>query len=147
MKIIGVGNPDRGDDGVGILVAEKLQERGLSEVEIELQNGDGASLMESWKGESHVIVIDCAQSGSSAGTIHHIRPNQDSLKFHHFVPTTHHFGLAEAVELCRVFNELPRDFEIYAIEGSDFTSGASLCTEVEKAAEQVVTLICTSAKK
>lgn len=146
MKIIGVGNPDRGDDGVGILIAERLHDCALPGVKIEVQNGDGASLMESWKNEPHVIVIDCAHSGAAPGVIHHINSNTDSLHFDHFVPTSHHFGLAEAIELSRVFNELPRNFEIYAIEGTDFTIGHSLCSAVHDAVDQVVTLICAAAE-
>ena len=144
MKIIGIGNESRGDDGIGVVVARSLQEQNLPGVLVEIHGGDGASLMDSWKEDRHVIVIDCAASGAPAGTIHHFQAQEKILDPHYFAPSTHTFGVAEAIELGRVLGELPDVLEVYAIEGEDFSYGADLRPEVRSAGEQVVQRILES---
>ena len=64
VKIIGAGNPLRGDDGAGAAVAERLRAKGFP---AEAFDGDGAELMEAWRGYDHVFLIDAAVSGASPG--------------------------------------------------------------------------------
>lgn len=124
--IIGVGNEYRGDDAVGLVVARRL---GGSAIE---SSGGGAELIEAWRGAEVVIVIDAARSGAPAGTIHRFDANERELPREAF-PSTHAFGLAEAVELSRALGELPRRMIIYAVEGAGFDAGAGLSPEVERA--------------
>ena len=144
MKIIGVGNESRGDDGIGVLIARSLEQQHLAGVTIEVQGGDGASLMEAWKGESHVIVIDCAASGAPTGTVHHFLAQERNLDSRFFAGTTHTFGVAEAIELGRVLRELPQTLEVYAIEGEDFSPGGQIGLAVREAADRVVQIIVST---
>jgi hydrogenase maturation protease len=66
MRIICCGNPDRGDDGVGALVAERLRKSG---VEAELRSGEALDLIESWGGSHNVVVVDAVETGASLGTV------------------------------------------------------------------------------
>lgn len=145
MKIIGVGNESRGDDGIGVLVARSLQKRNLPGVSVEIHGGDGALLMDAWKKDRHVIVVDCAASGSPVGTIHHFLAQEKILDSHFFATSTHTFGVAEAIELARVLGELPEILEVYAIEGGDFSHGEALRPAVRSAGEAVINRIveCT----
>ncbi|MCP4384460.1 MAG: hydrogenase maturation protease, partial [Hyphomicrobiales bacterium] len=43
--VIGIGNPDRGDDGVGPLIVEKLRTRLPDEVETIVHSGEATSLL------------------------------------------------------------------------------------------------------
>jgi hydrogenase maturation protease len=138
MKIIGVGNESRRDDGIGVLVARSLKQQSIPGVKVEVQEGDGASLMEAWKDESHVIVIDCAASGAPPGTVHHFFAQETKLDSHFFAGNTHTFGIAEAIELGRVLRELPQTLEVYAIEGEDFSPGTQIGSAVREAADQVI---------
>lgn len=138
MKVIGVGNLDRGDDAIGALIAESIAQRALPGVSVEVHDGDGASLIESWKEETHVIVIDCACSGSAPGTIHHFCANDRFVEPGLLAPSTHAFGIAEAIELSRALQELPETLEIYAIEGSAFDPGSDVSAPVQQAAATVI---------
>src|ERR1035437_11103975 len=51
--------------------------------------------------------------------------------------STHHFGLAEAVELARVLDRLPPCLWIYGIEGRRFEQGSCPSPEVARAIEEV----------
>jgi hydrogenase maturation protease len=123
MIVIGIGNPYRSDDAAGLLVARRLKERFISACEVHEQAGEGAALMELWKGSQHVVVIDAVQSGAAPGTIHRFQVNLHPFPVPIFRDSTHAFGLIEAVELSRALNQLPSDLVIYGIEGEHFGAG------------------------
>ena len=131
--VIGLGNELRGDDGVGRVVARRLRELELSDVEICEASGEGTALMEAWKDAAAVILIDAAQSGAAPGTIH--RLDASRVLFHY---STHAFSLAEAVELARALDQLPPRVILYGIEGRDFGAGVRLSPEVAAAGDELV---------
>lgn len=133
--IIGIGNPLRGDDGVGPDVAEKLRAAGIPTMTFD---GDGAELMELWVGHERVIIVDATQSQATVGTVQRFDANAEALPAHLFRHSTHQFGVGEAVEMARALNRLPSRLTIYGIEGGDFSLGAGLSTDVERAVPTVV---------
>jgi hydrogenase maturation protease len=136
--LLGVGNEFRGDDGVGIIVARRLRARSPVNLTILEASGEGAALMEAWKGASCVIVIDATRSGSAPGTIHRFDAHAEPLPTRFFHYSTHAFSVAEAVELARALNQLPPQLIVYGIEGKIYTAGEGLSPEVEKAADSVI---------
>ena len=136
--LIGVGNEFRGDDGVGIIVARRLRARNPANLTIIEASGEGAALMEAWKGFPLVLLIDATRSGSPPGTIHRFDAHADPLPSRFFHYSTHAFSVAEAVELARALNQLPPQLIVYGIEGRNFTAGEGLSPEVEKAADSVI---------
>ena len=70
MLVVGVGNPDRGDDGVGPLVATKLAEVLPADVTITCPGGNVLSLIPEWPGFEAMICIDAAAPLTTPGRIH-----------------------------------------------------------------------------
>lgn len=137
MIIIGVGNRFRGDDGVGLFVAERLASRHLSETEVVQHSGEGTGLMELWEKEESVILVDAVHSGRPAGTIQRFDLAKVALPAPVLRDSTHSFGVVEAIELSRVLQQLPPNFTIYGIEGKSYDSNAELSPEALEAAETV----------
>ncbi len=133
--VIGIGNEFRGDDGVGHFIARSLMERAPAGVGIQLQSGDGAALMESLRQARVVYLIDAMQTGAAPGTIRRIDVQQEALPVNFFSTSTHHFGIAVAVELARVLNLLPESLIIYGIEGMQYELSTGLSAEVRAAAD------------
>src|SRR5215469_12635314 len=124
ILVIGIGNEFRSDDGVGLSTIRMLQSKVLPEDTLLGEStGDGAELIEMWRMASAAILIDAVSSGEKPGTIYRLdalkQPWPARLSFH----STHFFGLAEAIELARVLNQIPPSLIVYAIEGQDFSSG------------------------
>jgi hydrogenase maturation protease len=136
--IIGIGNEYRGDDAVGLIVARRLRGRLSASVKVLEQTGDGAALMEAWRGVETVIVIDAVASGAAPGAIHRFDANTRPISKNAFRCSTHAFGVAEAIELSRALGEIPQSLVVYGIEGKNFAAGVGLSPEVEKAACQAV---------
>ena len=132
MLIIGVGNEMRGDDAAGLVAARAFHALGVSAVE---SDGDAASLMQLWKNQPEVIVIDATRSGALPGTIHRFDAHLEPLPAAMFGFSTHRVGLPEAVELSRVLGELPAKLIVYGIEGESFEINRTISPRVQVAAE------------
>lgn len=139
--IIGVGNRYRHDDSVGLLIARRLRAQLSSEVAVIDHSGEGAALLEILNGNALVIMIDAACSKAAAGTIHRLNAHEQKIPAKVFNYSTHTLGIAEAIEMARVLNQLPERLVIYGIEGENFTPGEGLSPAVEQAAQQVETEI------
>jgi hydrogenase maturation protease len=134
IRIIGCGNVDRGDDAAGLLVARRLRALGVETAE---QSGEIFCLIESWVGSEHVILVDATAPSGKPGRISVWNARADRLPEDAFPCSTHAFGVREAVELARVMNRLPQTLMIYGIEGKQFSFGAPLSPEIERAVETV----------
>lgn len=130
--VIGLGNLDRGDDAVGLLVARGLD---LPDVDVCEASGEPTELVSLWDGRQDVWVVDAACSGAPPGTVHHLGTPLPA-----FVGSgsTHGLGLSDAVELARVLELLPPRLSVVAIEGRDFALGAPLTPEVRAGAEEAL---------
>jgi len=138
VLVIGLGNIYRNDDGAGIIIARRLRRDAWSGVVVREENGGGAALMEAWKDAARVVLVDAVQSGAPPGTIHRLDANCGPIPSRFFHYSTHAFGLAEAVELARVLNQLPPRLILYGIEGKDFGAGEGLSPEVAAAMDELL---------
>ncbi len=171
VRIVGCGNPDRGDDAAGLLVVRRLRELGAGAL---TECSDPLLLIESWRGVNDVIVIDAVVSGARPGTItlwnvdrnqarpvvrersgavicmgvppwapHLAQPTNEAVaptvgrpyRLQRYRTSTHGFGVAQAIELARALNQLPRRLRVYGIEGYRFEVGAPPLPEVMAAVE------------
>jgi hydrogenase maturation protease len=145
LVIIGVGNRYRRDDGVGLLIARRVREGVPPGVPVLEESGEGAALMEAWRGAATVILCDAVRSGAAPGTIHRLEADRQPIPTGFFHYSTHAFSVAEAVELARALGELPPRLIIYGIEGADFTAGTALSPAVEAAAHTVIREVLAAA--
>ena len=138
VLLIGIGNIYRSDDGIGIIIARRLRKEKPAGVRIFEQTGEGAALIEAWQGAKRVLVIDAVQSGARPGTIHRLDARAQRVPAEFFHYSTHAFSLAEAIELARVLEQLPKQLIVYGIEGKNFGAGNELSPEVTAAAVELM---------
>jgi hydrogenase maturation protease len=137
VLIIGVGNPYRRDDGVGITIARRLKGEIVGSIVVREESGEGAALLAAWGGAEHVILLDAVSSGAEAGTIFRFDAAKQPIPAPHFRHSTHAIGVAEAIELARTLGQLPPSLVVYGVEGAEFTAGTGLSAAVERAAARV----------
>ena len=135
--VIGIGNPSRRDDGVGVLVAQRLAPRAPRGVDVRTCAGGGLELIEAWEGAELAVVVDAVASGAPPGTVHRLdagaRPLPARLRG---AGSTHDLGLRETVELARAVERLPPRLLVIGIEGADFSHGPALSPPVQEAVER-----------
>lgn len=145
--IIGLGNPDRGDDGVGALVVGALAGRLPEGVETMVRTGDMLALVEDWAGAEAVICVDAAASVGVPGRIHRIDGHDGALLPEPGLASSHAFGLAEAIALSRALGTAPPVLVVYAIEGSVFDTGAPVGAAVAAAVDEVATRVLAEVER
>lgn len=139
LKVIGVGNDWRGDDAVGLLVARRLIADPLPEVEIAECRGTVIAVREAWNVAAGVIVVDAVVSGGCPGTIYRFNAHSGGAPVQlSRSPSSHGWGVAEALALGKVFQDLPPCLIIYGIEGQNFGPGQEVSEVVESAIPEAV---------
>ena len=135
--VLGIGNPDRGDDAVGRLVARSLRMRVPADVRISEHDGEATALVGELQSARRAWLIDAARSGARPGTIHRIDCSNAELATPLGALSSHGFGVAEAIALARALDVMPPQCIVYAVEAADFTFCAGLSREVVQAMDAV----------
>ena len=141
--VVGVGNEDRGDDGLGPLVARLLADaiaprhaeghaggraRPTDDVEVVAWSGDPMGLLDRWAGFDRLVLIDAVVSGGEPGTTRRYGP--DAPFAEGAGASTHGFGLAAALALGRALGRLPERVEVWGVEAVEFAADAPLTPAV-----------------
>ncbi|MGV1037201.1 MAG: hydrogenase maturation protease [Candidatus Nanopelagicales bacterium] len=140
VLVIGVGNPYRRDDGVGVAVIDRLRRQQHAQIKVVEESGEPFALVTRWTGRDFVIMIDAVSSGAAPGTIQRIECSHGAWQS--IAPTssasTHGLGIADAVELGVVLNRLPDRLLIFGVETADVSNGQGLTQPVAAAVDEVV---------
>jgi hydrogenase maturation protease len=74
--VLGLGNPVLSDDGVGIRIARRLEDRvDQREVTVMEASQAGLSILDLLAGYDRAIIVDAVQTvGGEAGQVHHFSP-------------------------------------------------------------------------
>lgn len=135
--IIGIGNPERGDDGAGRLAARRLRNRLPSRIAIEESSGEASVLLSELARSSSAILIDACLSGTLPGTVQRFDLAAKALPETIHGLSSHGMGVGVAIELARSLDQLPQRCILYAIEGRQFGVGRQISPEVDAAIGQV----------
>jgi hydrogenase maturation protease len=150
LRVVCVGNAWRGDDAVGLEVAKLLRGTLPEEAELFEREGEPTALMDAWEGAEAIWIVDAVSSSARAGAVHRLDASDRELPGRLFGSSTHHFGLADAVEIARALGRLPRRTIVFGVEGASFAAGEKLTPDVAAAASEVADLVrrevveCTS---
>jgi hydrogenase maturation protease len=137
LRVICVGNRWRSDDGAGLEVARCLAGSLSHGVALLEREGEPTALIDAWEGAEAVWLVDAVASGAAPGTVHRLDASERELPRELFRTSTHHVGLAEAIELARALGRLPSHTVVYGIEGASFDVGDELTPAVSAVVEDV----------
>jgi len=140
VRVIGVGSP-HGDDWLGWELAERLRaSEALTEwqeqIEISLHDRPGAALLQAWRGNGLVILLDAVRSGAEPGRVHRFDTTQ--LASQPPPLTKQGFGVAEAVQLAAALDALPEAVQFFGIEIDPANSEMRLSDAVHAALPALV---------
>jgi len=140
--VIGVGNTDRGDDGVGAEVLARLERRVPSAVRlVRLSGADPTQVIAAWEGAERAFVVDAMVSGAPAGTVRRFDAGEAPLPAEVQLFSTHALGTSAGIEMARVLGSLPGALTVYAVEGATFALGAGLSPAVAAGAAEAAARI------
>lgn len=137
MRVIGIGNPLRGDDAIGLLVARRVRELAGPEADVMELEGEPSRLIDAWQDARLVVVVDAVKSGAAEGSVTRFDVTAEPLPPSLSVTSTHALGLGDAIEIARSLDQLPPRLIVYAIEGARFQAGAEVSPAVAGVVETV----------
>jgi hydrogenase maturation protease len=142
IAIIGCGNPNRGDDGVGPEVLRLLRSRGAGgegdAVRLLDAGTDGMAVMFAARGASTLILVDACRSGSEPGAVFEA-PGSALEAAHQPSFSLHDFRWHNALFVGRKIyaGDFPSDVTVFLIEAGTVELGVGLTPSVAGAAENV----------
>lgn len=141
--IVGIGSLLRGDDAVGIRVAEALDQEALPlDVKIVTTTAAGLALLDLITGYDRALIIDAIQTRhGKPGDIYRLGLDDLPDPLHSF--TVHDVSLRSALDVGQKMGlPLPVETVIFAIEVADVTPLRENCTpQVEGAVPEAVSLV------
>lgn len=143
---MGVGNYLMGDEGIGVHVAERLQEAGVPEGVTVVDGGTGGfHLLEYFESYPQIILIDATLDDNPNGTIRLIKPRfaADFPK----AMSTHDIGLKDMVSALQLLGKMP-EIHLFVVSIESLQQqGITLTPEVEKTIPDLLTRIQGLIKK
>jgi hydrogenase maturation protease len=131
LLILGLGNPFRGDDGVGASVIAALKDQDQPPNVVILDGGTpGLETVLIWQGYQRVIIVDAADMGMQPGSWKRFIPGEAALPVRESAMqgTLHATGLAEALALAEALDILPPELIFYGVQPA-FTGWSADLTE------------------
>ncbi len=142
--VLALGNPLRGDDGVGAAVIARLAEAHLPQG-VDLRDGGtpGLETVLLLQGYRRVIIVDAAEMGQAPGAWVRFGPEEVRLQAAdmHLRGTLHYAGLAEALALGGALEVLPPEIVIYGVQPTEIGWTVGLSAPVAEAVAAVCTAI------
>jgi hydrogenase maturation protease len=136
VLVLGLGNPDRGDDAVGVIVAQSLSGM-LPQFASLARRADLVGSIDEWARVDALVCVDAAAPMGMPGRIHRLDLCGKTLPTEFSLTSSHALSLGEAIELARALGLAPRRIIVYAIEGCCFEPGAALTAAVAAAVPAV----------
>ena len=140
--VLGLGNPLRGDDGIGPRVIESLHQRGLpAGVEALDAGAAGLDLLNLLDGPQRVIIVDAAEMGRAAGAVVRFRPEDVTLTGSAERFSLHGRGVADALALADALGIPLPEIVVYGVQPTRVGWGLDLSDEVAAALPGLVQVI------
>ncbi len=143
FAVIGCGNPNRRDDGVGPAVIARLKTRSLPKgVDLHDAGTDGMGVMYKARGATHLVIVDARVPDGSPGAIYDVpghvleAPPPQSLNLHDF-RWDHALFAGRKI----YGEEFPAQVKVFLIEAESLELGLGLGEVVETAADSVADTI------
>jgi hydrogenase maturation protease len=135
--VLALGNPLRGDDGVGAAVLEQLAQVDLPPGVELLEGGTpGLETVLLLQGYRRAIIVDAAAMGREPGEWARLLPGRDAelqADDLYLRGTLHYAGLAEALALGEALAVLPEEIVIYGIQPTEIGWSPGLSAVVQAA--------------
>ena len=133
--ILALGNPDRGDDGVGQAVLHELAQRGGLPDDVEVLDGGLAGLETCLflQDRRRALIVDAADMGLAPGEWRALEVGDPRLANERRPGGLHDAGLQEALQLAAALDTLPECVTIFGVQPQSIEWGPGLSRPVAQA--------------
>ena len=147
LKVIGLGNILRGDDGIGPVIIQNLQKSGKShQIHLIDAGSDAFTILDHLLGSEPVLILDCARMGKEPGTVQKILTKDAKLLPGNLGMSLHGYSLAEVWQIALSMG-VENNLAVIGIEPDSVVFNSGLSEAVKKSIPIVMQMVKEEAKK
>ncbi|MEV5732755.1 hydrogenase maturation protease [Streptomyces sp. NPDC052292] len=147
VVVIGVGNPLRGDDGIGPAAVEALHGRVPDGTVLTVSDGEPARMLDLWRGADTVVLVEALRtSPARPGRLHTLTPSE-AARHASGAASTHAFGLGECLALAQALDRLPPRLVVHAVEVAGVALGTGLSPAVRSALPELTERVAATVSR
>jgi len=137
--VLALGNPDRGDDGVGQAVLQDLAQRGDLPAHVEVLDGGlaGFETCLLLQCRRMALIVDAAELGLAPGEWRSVEVGESLLAQGIRPEGLHAAGLNEALQLAAALDTLPERVTVFGVQPQSIEWGLGLSQPVAQAVPAV----------
>lgn len=140
--VIGIGNDCRGDDAVGLAVADHLAKHQRAGLKVIRHNGPAINAIDRIDSATDLIVVDAVHAPDDPGHVVCLDVLDGNLGDLNFGVSSHGFTLAGVLELAKSLGRLPGQVTLIGIVGRRFEIGApmdpAVCTAIPRVIDKIL---------
>lgn len=142
IRVIGIGNPLRGDDGIGPAVVDMLAREGLPDG-VELIDGGeaGLGLVGLMEGAVRVVLIDAAEMGADPGAFRVFRLDEALVNAEMSGCSIHNARAGAAIQMANALGCLPPEVTVVGVQPGQMGWGMTFSPEVSRILRRVVEVV------
>lgn len=144
--VVGLGNPLRGDDGVGVRVAQALAKQELPDG-VEVVDGGtlGLGIVPLIEGRQRVILVDAAEVGRDPGEFTRFTLDEAHLLGTDQHLSVHDASLRDALQLAQVLQVLPDKVVVFGVQPATTQWDRELSPQVEATLPELIAAVLSEA--
>ncbi|MEU6776629.1 hydrogenase maturation protease [Streptomyces sp. NPDC046759] len=147
VVVIGVGNPLRGDDGVGPAAVEALRGRVPDGTVLAVSDGEPARMLDLWRGADTVVVVEALRARPNRPGELHTLTAADAATRTAGTASTHALGLGECLALAKALDQLPPSLVVHAMQVADMELGEGLSEAVRSVLPELIDRVAASVRQ
>jgi hydrogenase maturation protease len=136
--VLGLGNPIRTDDGVGVHAIRKLAAEKLLPPDVRIIEGGtlGLDLLPCLRGVTHLLAMDAVDTGTAPGTLS--RFADEELANLPMGKSVHLLGFADLLGAMNLLDSAPRAVVLLGLQPKSTYWGTTLSPEVEAKLRDII---------
>lgn len=144
VLVLGIGNLVMGDDGVGVLVAQMLQQRYRFADNVEIMDGGtlGLDLLPKLENITNLVMVDAVETGKKAGTCVRLCGQELPIALQTKV-SPHQMGLKDLLAVSELMGHSPKEMVLIGVQPGSIEMEIGLTAEVEAQLETLVSNVLT----
>lgn len=139
VLVLGIGNLVMSDDGVGVMVAHRLQQGYRFDDNVEIVDGGtlGLDLLPMLENITNLIMIDAVETGKKAGTCVRLCGQELPIALQTKI-SPHQMGLKDLLAVSELMGHSPKEMVLIGVQPGSIKMEIGLTAEVEAQLETLV---------
>ena len=144
VLVLGIGNLVMGDDGFGVIVAQKLQQSYRFPDNVEIMDGGtlGLDLLPKLENITNLVLVDAVETGEKAGTCIRLYGQELPIALETKV-SPHQMGLKDLLAVSELMGHSPQEMVLIGVQPGSIEMEIGLTPEVAAQLDTVIANVLT----